>query len=73
MMMARTNHMTNVNALDAFIAAKSEIDMLLADLAALSADHFHASPDEITWGHAGTANHIRDRLREVASFAKGNG
>ena len=71
--MARTTTMTNDKALDAFIAAKAEIDRLLADLAALSADHFHASPDEINWGHVGSATHIRDRLQEIASFATGNG
>lgn len=72
-MMARTNSTTNESALEAFIVAKAEIDRLLADLAALSADHFHASPDDVSWGHVGTANHIRDRLREVASFANGGG
>jgi hypothetical protein len=71
--MARTTGTANDKALAAFIAAKSEIDRLLAELAALSSDHFHASPDEINWGHVGTANHIRDRLKEIASFATGKG
>jgi hypothetical protein len=71
--MARTTGTTNDKALAAFIAAKSEIDSLLAELAALSADHFHANPDEINWGHVGTANHIRERLQEIASFATGKG
>jgi hypothetical protein len=71
--MVRTTGTTNDTALAAFIAAKSEIDRLLAELAALSSDHFHANPDEITWGHVGTANHIRERLQEVASFATGKG
>jgi hypothetical protein len=71
--MARTTGTTNDKALAAFIAAKSEIDGLLAELTALSTDHFHANPDEINWGHVGTANHIRDRLREIASFATGKG
>ena len=73
MTMARTSSTVNEQALEAFIAAKAEIDRLLGDLEALSADHFHASPDEITWGHVGTANAIRDTLREVASFANGDG
>jgi hypothetical protein len=71
--MARTIRTTNDKALEAFIAVKAEIDRLLANLAALSADHFHASPDEVNWGHVGTANHTRDRLQEIASFANGNG
>jgi hypothetical protein len=71
--MARTTSTTNEQALAAFIAAKTEIDRLLADLAALSADHFHASPDGVNWGHVGTATHIRGRLGEIASFATGKG
>jgi hypothetical protein len=71
--MARTTSTTNDKTLAAFVAARSGIDRLLAELAALSADHFHANPEEVTWGHVGTANHIRDRLQEIASFAAGNG
>ncbi|GGO38210.1 hypothetical protein GCM10010991_35140 [Gemmobacter aquaticus] len=59
----------NSKALDAFIAAKSEIDAMLERLAALSADHFKTSPDEIHWGHVGTLNHYRDRLREITDSA----
>lgn len=71
--MAPKTERTNDKALAAFIAAKAEIDRILADLASLSAEHFQATPDEITWGHVGTANHIRERLQEVASFATGQG
>jgi hypothetical protein len=56
-------------ALDAFIAAKFEIDAMLERLAALSADHFETQPDEIHWGHVGTLNHYRDRLREITDSA----
>lgn len=38
---------TNDAALEAFIAAKNEIDVMLERLAGLSADHFETSPDEI--------------------------
>lgn len=71
--MAQKTAATNEQALDAFLAAKAEIDLLLAELAALSADHFRASPDEVTWGHVGSANHIRERLQEITSFATGKG
>ena len=60
---------TNEKALDAFIAAKSEIDAMLQRLAALSADHFETSPDEIHWGHVGTLNHYRAKLREITDMA----
>lgn len=59
----------NTKALDAFIAAKFEIDAMLARLAALSADHFETHPDEIHWGHVGTLNHYRAKLREITDSA----
>ena len=59
----------NTKALDAFLAAKFEIDAMLARLAALSADHFETSPDEINWGHVGTLNHYSAKLREITDMA----
>ncbi|MGX0905285.1 hypothetical protein ACSSV8_003880 [Roseovarius sp. MBR-79] len=59
----------NAKALDAFIAAKSEIDAMLDRLVALSADHFETHPDEINWGHVGTLNHYRSKLREITDMA----
>ena len=56
-------------ALNAFLAAKHEIDGMLARLAPLSADHFETSPDEIHWGHVGTLNHYRTKLREITDSA----
>ena len=63
----------NTKALDAFIAAKTEIDAILERLAALSADHFETHPDEINWGHVGTLNHYRNRLREITEMAFSEG
>jgi hypothetical protein len=60
---------TNEKALDAFVAAKIEIDAMLARLATLSADHFETHPDEINWGHVGTLNHYRAKLREITDSA----
>ena len=59
----------NSEALDAFVAAKFEIDAMLERLAALSADHFDTHPDEIDWGHVGTLNHYRAKLREITDSA----
>jgi hypothetical protein len=67
--MPRTSTPKQPCALDAFLAAKVEIDAMLERLAALSADHFETSPDEIDWGHVGTLNHYRDRLREITNMA----
>ena len=59
----------NTKAIHAFIAAKTEIDAMLERLAALSADHFETHPDEIHWGHVGTLNHYRAKLREITESA----
>lgn len=60
---------TNDAALDAFIAAKIEIDVLLARLLAHSADHFGYDPDEVNWGHVGTLKHYLEKLREITDMA----
>ena len=63
----------NTKALDAFLAAKFEIDAMLERLAALSADHFDTSPDEINWGHVGTLAHYAELLKRItdAAFKEG--
>jgi hypothetical protein len=60
---------TNDAALAAFISAKIEIDAMLERLAALSADHFECSPEEVNWGHVGTLEHYRARIREITDMA----
>ena len=64
---------SNDKALDAFIAAKAEIDAMLERLKALSDDHFETHPDEINWGHVGTLNHYASLLRQItdAAFKEG--
>ena len=59
----------NDKALSAFLAAKSEIDTMLARLQALSADHFETHPDEINWGDVGTLNHYASLLRQITDSA----
>ena len=59
----------NTEALDAFLIAKLEIDTMLERLAAISADHFETSPDEIHWGHVGTLNHYAGLLRQITDSA----
>ena len=63
----------NSTALDAFLAAKFEIDAMLERLTALSANHFDTHPDEIDWGDVGTLNHYRAKLREITDSAFGEG
>ena len=59
----------NSKALDAFMTAKSQIDVMLERLKALSVDHFETSPDEINWGHVGTLNHYASLLRQISDSA----
>lgn len=59
----------NDKALDAFIAAKAEIDTMLERLKALSDDHFETHPDEIHWGHVGTLKHYTGLLRQIIDSA----
>ena len=59
----------NSKALDAFLAAKREIDTMLERLKALSDDHFETSPDEIHWGDVGTLNHYASLLRQITDSA----
>ena len=59
----------NSKALDAFSAAKAEIDVMLERLKALSDDHFETHPDEINWGDVGTLNHYASVLRQITDSA----
>ena len=59
----------NSKALNAFLAAKIEIDAMLERLKALSDDHFETHPDEINWGDVGTLNHCASLLRQITDSA----
>jgi len=64
-----TKTRNNDKALAAFLTRKAEIDTMLARLQALSDEHFHASPGEINWGHAGDLADISKNLREITDQA----
>jgi hypothetical protein len=64
---------SNDNALAAFVAAKTEIDAMLARLQTLSADHFNADPESVNWGDVGSLNHYRAKLREISDMAFNEG
>ena len=57
------------NALDAYIAKKTEIDTMLARLTALSDDHFNVAPDEVTWSDVGTLAHYAELLKRITDSA----
>ena len=59
----------NSTALNAFLAAKIEIDTMLARLKTLSDDHFDTHPDKINWGDVGTLSHYSSLLRQITDAA----
>lgn len=64
---------TNDKALNAFIAAKTDIEAMLARLTALSNDHFETNPDEINWGDVGNLTHYASLLRQITDSAFNEG
>ena len=42
---------------------------MLGRLQQLSADHFHAAPDRITWGDVGTLSHYAELLKRITDAA----
>lgn len=67
------NTTKSITARDAFVAKKTEIDMMLERLRALSDDHFGYAPDDIDWGHVGTLGHYAEILKRItdAAFKEG--
>ena len=75
-MTARTSRRAttdNTAALNAFLAAKHEIDGMLARLKTLSDGHFDTDPDAINWGDVGTLNHYASLLRQITDSAFSGG
>ena len=64
---------TNDKALNAVLAAKLQIDGMLARIKALSDDHFETDPDAIHWGDVGTLNHYASLLRQITDSAFSEG
>jgi hypothetical protein len=52
-------------SLEAFVAAKAAFDALVAELVAMSADHFGTDPEAVLWGHAATLTDWTRRLCAV--------
>lgn len=63
----------NAEALDDFISAKFEIDVILERFKGFSEDHFGIGPDEIHCGHVGTLTHHVSLLRQITDSAVKDG
>ena len=60
-------------ALEAFIGTLGGIRQHLAELTEFADEHLGYNPDEIHWGHVGTANHYLETLKELTDFAFNRG
>jgi hypothetical protein len=47
--------------------------VMLERLRVLSDEHFGFTPDEIHWGHVGSLQHYRERLRQICDMAFSEG
>ena len=63
----------NDKALASFLAAKRQIDHMLARIQTLSDDHFDTDPDAVHWGDVGTLNHYSSLLRQITDIAFSEG
>ena len=63
----------NDKALESFLAAKRNIDHMLARIQTLSDEHFDTDPDAIHWGDVGTLNHYSSLLRQITDIAFSEG
>jgi len=65
--------MKNEKALGAFMAKIAEAQTLLAELQTHVDDHMGSSPDEINYGHVGSAAYMVEKLTELTDWALGRG
>lgn len=63
----------DTKALGAILAAKRQIDHMMARIQTLGDDHFDTDPDAIHWGDIGTLNHYSSLLRQITDSAFSEG
>ena len=63
----------NEKALESFLAAKAQIDQMLARIQTLSDEHFDTDPEAVHWGDVGTLNHHSSLLRQITDIAFSEG
>ena len=56
-------------ALDRFMGQIGEINDRLAELQTFADDHMGFNPDDINWGHVGTAGWVLEKLTELTDYA----
>ena len=59
----------NEKALDEFIATVAAIEEKLDALKAHIDNHMDVAPEEVKWGHVGSAKHLLQLIEEASEFA----
>ena len=59
---------TNEKALDAFIGKVAEINKKLELLRGFMENHMDCDPEEVNWGHVGSAGHVVEELDNLINF-----
>ena len=57
------------SAQSAFVSAIARISAKLETLQALTTDHMGYGPDEVNWGHVGSAHAMEEALAECLEIA----
>ena len=60
--------MKNEKALQDFMAKMAQAQELLAELHTHVDNHMDFSPDEINWGHSGSAGHLVEQLTQLTDW-----
>ena len=59
----------NEKALDEFIGTMAALEEKLDALKAHVENHMDVAPEEVNWGHVGSAKHLLQLIKEVSEFA----
>lgn len=59
----------NEKALDEFIGTVEAIEEKLDALKAHIENHMDVAPEEVNWGHVGSAKHLLQLIKEASEFA----
>ena len=62
------NNRNNDKALAAYMNEIAQATKTLETLLEHAHNHFETAPENINWGHAGSAEHVNQKLKEITDF-----
>ena len=65
----KTRAQTNKQALDEFVGMMAALEEKLDTLKAHIENHMDVAPEEVNWGHVGSAKHLLQLIKEASEFA----